>query len=305
MKNLKIIAMKNIAEILKDCPKGMELDCTMYDNVEFDYVDQNTESIYSIHCLIKTNDGYNPTVFTNTGCNNRHPNAKCVIFPKGKTTWDEFQKPFMDGNAVATFAGNQIFILKSNLNDNRGYCYVGYDSKYNKFFEAGIWHFDRLATEEEKQQLFDAIKAKGYKWNAETKTLEKLIKPKFKVGDIIQHTAYDMKYRIEEIKDDRYICIRCVLNIKFTLPIIYADTDFELVPNKFDITTLKPFDKVLVRDSNTLSWTNSFYSNYNVKDDYPFYCIDFGKFKQCIPFEGNEHLLGTTNDCDDYYKTWM
>lgn len=27
-------------------------------------------------------------------------------------------------------------------------------------------------------------------------------------------------------------------------------------------------------------------------------------FQQCIPYEGNEHLLGTTDDCDDYYKTW-
>ena len=41
------------------------------------------------------------------------------------------------------------------------------------------WSFDRLATEEEKQRLFDAIKERGYKWNAETKMLGKLIKPKF------------------------------------------------------------------------------------------------------------------------------
>lgn len=25
----------NIAELLEDCPKGMELDCIIYDNVEF------------------------------------------------------------------------------------------------------------------------------------------------------------------------------------------------------------------------------------------------------------------------------
>ena len=37
----------------------------------------------------------------------------------------------------------------------------------------------RFATEEEKQKLFKAIKDNGYKWNAETKTLEKLVKPKF------------------------------------------------------------------------------------------------------------------------------
>jgi hypothetical protein len=28
------------------------------------------------------------------------------------------------------------------------------------------------------------------------------------------------------------------------------------------------------------------------------------EYKQCIPYEGNEHLLGTTNDCDNFYKTW-
>lgn len=25
---------------------------------------------------------------------------------------------------------------------------------------------------------------------------------------------------------------------------------------------------------------------------------------QCIPYEGNEHLLGKTDDCDEFYKTW-
>ena len=29
----------NIAELLKDCPKGMELDCTMFENVTFVRVD--------------------------------------------------------------------------------------------------------------------------------------------------------------------------------------------------------------------------------------------------------------------------
>ena len=27
----------NVAELLKDCPRGMELDCTMYEDVCFDY----------------------------------------------------------------------------------------------------------------------------------------------------------------------------------------------------------------------------------------------------------------------------
>ena len=27
-------------------------------------------------------------------------------------------------------------------------------------------------------------------------------------------------------------------------------------------------------------------------------------WNMCIPYEGNEHLHNTTNDCDDYYKNW-
>ena len=30
----------NIAELLKDCPKGMELDCTMLDDVTFEGIKQ-------------------------------------------------------------------------------------------------------------------------------------------------------------------------------------------------------------------------------------------------------------------------
>lgn len=31
----------NIAELLKDCPKGMELNCVIYEDVHFDYVDES------------------------------------------------------------------------------------------------------------------------------------------------------------------------------------------------------------------------------------------------------------------------
>lgn len=40
------------------------------------------------------------------------------------------------------------------------------------------------------------------------------------------------------------------------------------------------------------------------KTKFPFICMGYNKYKQCIPYEGNEHLLDTTNDCDNFYKTW-
>nr|DAG54153.1 MAG TPA: hypothetical protein [Caudoviricetes sp.] len=60
------------------------------------------------------------------------------------------------------------------------------------------------------------------------------------------------------------------------------------------ICQFKPFDKVLVRDNENMKWNCSLFSFY--KDDclFPFSCIDT-YHNYCIPYEGNEHLLGTTN----------
>ena len=70
---------------------------------------------------------------------------------------------------------------------------------------------------------------------------------------------------------------------------------------KFDVNTLQPFDRILVRFSGNLNWQiglfgykykKLIYSNGTV------YC-------QCVPYnEETKYLLGTTNDCPDYYKWW-
>ena len=81
----------------------------------------------------------------------------------------------------------------------------------------------------------------------------------------------------------------------------YCGYEYELVPNKFDINTLVPFEsKVLMRSSNAREWVGTIYSHYNNNKFYGCgMCCD-----QCIPYEGNEHLLGTNKDCDEFYKTW-
>lgn len=233
----------NIAEILKDCPKGMELDCTMYDSVQLKAV--MIGDIYPIK--IQTPEGI--ISLTKNGCYSINPHCKCVIFPKGKTTWEGFQRPFKDGDVIVSDKGD-IHLLRTL---DSSYCAfrVNWLNKLDRFITTGV-HVVRFATEEEKQKLFDAIKAGGYKWNAETKTLEKLEK------------------------------------------------------EKFDITTLKPFDKVLVRDTNGQVWTADLFSH--VLDSIPrlpitFVCVARCP-NQCIPYESNEHLLGTTINCDHYYKTW-
>ena len=57
----------------------------------------------------------------------------------------------------------------------------------------------------------------------------------------------------------------------------------------------KPFDKVLVRYCCGSKWTTNFFSHMTGDKSLPFSCGGF-EWRYCIPYEGNEHLLGTSND---------
>lgn len=57
----------------------------------------------------------------------------------------------------------------------------------------------------------------------------------------------------------------------------------------------KPFQKVLARDSNNGKWQADFFGYYEEDSECSYTCVSAG-FRQCIPYEGNEHLLGTTNE---------
>lgn len=56
-------------------------------------------------------------------------------------------------------------------------------------------------------------------------------------------------------------------------------------------TELKPFDKVLVRNNDDDEWVCDIFSHI---DELAFYYCVGTRWEQCIPYEGNEHLLGTT-----------
>lgn len=153
----------------------MELDCTMYDNVTLDSV--SDESDYPIK--IDTKNGFS-TKLTKYGQNINIEDAKCVIFPKGKTTWEGFVPSckFKDGDIVATKNGIWIGITTGGKNNCfiPTYCVIKINDEFEAYFDKKErWSFERLATEEEKVKLFDAIKSNGYRWDSETKTLEKLI----------------------------------------------------------------------------------------------------------------------------------
>lgn len=67
---------------------------------------------------------------------------------------------------------------------------------------------------------------------------------------------------------------------------------FKLKKERFDPKTLKPFDKVLVRDDDDRSWVAIVFSHIEM-------------WEQQIPYNSDTaHLVGTTDEAPEYYKWW-
>lgn len=70
---------------------------------------------------------------------------------------------------------------------------------------------------------------------------------------------------------------------------------------KFDVNTLQPFDKVLLRTNERNIWEPDF---FGYKDGNWIMCVTTGNV-ECIPYnEETKHLVGTKEDCPEYYKWW-
>ena len=171
----------NLVEILKDCPKGTKLYSSVFGSVEFDHVDICVN--YPIVIRLKGEEGYES--LTSEGKVFVDYDGECILFPsREQRDWSKFKPTceFNDGDIVATKTGSWIGITTGGHAHSYmpTYCVLSHNREVKLYFgRKEKWRFNRLATEEERQKLFDAIKLNGYKWNAEIKPLEKLVEPKF------------------------------------------------------------------------------------------------------------------------------
>ena len=73
---------------------------------------------------------------------------------------------------------------------------------------------------------------------------------------------------------------------------------------KFDPKTLKPFDRVIVRNHNG-EWECAIFSH--IKDygsGYQYDCC-YMIYRYCIPYnDDTKHLVGTTEEAPEYYRYW-
>lgn len=309
----------NIAEILKYCPKGTKLYSPIYGDVTLDEVFNSM-----IKVIISNN--HSRGFF---GDGSYSPYGECVLFPsKDQRDWKKFRLPVKRGDIMMSSTTKRAFIASGGTINGHPEYICGINA-FDAFQIVGdhddstIWTSDFCipASEEAKEELFDEMTEAGYKWNADTLELEK-IESKFKEGDVVIDDQGNLCL-VSKIRDDGFITITAALYTNKILNVYTSNTvtrSIQLVSiaSITDRNTLysalvregyrydekqhrlvkqefKPFDKVLIRDEDNQTWRVCLFSHYRKDLSCPYVCVGCSAYKQCIPYEGNEYLLGTTD----------
>lgn len=205
----------NIAEILKDCPKGTKLYSPLFGNVTLEEVDTSItvpikviDSLNSYNCFTKTDLYYNRT------------NAECLLFPSSEMRdWTKF---FKRGDVVIKNGGGMAAVFDGWANDT----YTEFNTTINLYGDGNTGEekvcdtlLFRKATDEECKKFIEKIEGalKG-KYNPKTLQIEPVkpevpfnLKPFDKVlvrDDPNQKWTVDMfSYYNQEDNDYPYICV--------------------------------------------------------------------------------------------------
>ena len=255
-----------------------------------------------------------------------------VLVSKGRRTLHVIIEGFND-DTYTTFKGKHYLCDYSDKEDYDEEYYNDYHKEVN---ERTI-EFEKDNVNNAQTYINIIEKRLGGKLNRETLEIEKT-QPEFKDGDILYATDWISGYIYinKEPKSNIDICYCYKLSgggylhicnlvnpYDCTLPSIAIkekETRFATESEKqqlFDALAkkgkawdaekkevidlkprveLKPFDKVLVRDNKSDYWRASLFSHIDKNGNH--YCI-WANWHYCIPYEGNEHLLGTTKDVED------
>ena len=203
----------NIAEILKDCPKGTKLYSPLFGNVTLEEVDT------SITVPIKVIDSLNSyNCFTKTGLYYNRANAECLLFPSSEMRdWSKF---FKRGDILVN---GDITVLFEEWVDSSYRCFktslIIWDSinkVYTKETTYNVEYF-QLASKTQQEDFIKKIEAfYNGKYNPITLQVESIkskceFKPFDKVlvrDDPNQKWTVDMfSYYNREDNDYHYICV--------------------------------------------------------------------------------------------------
>ena len=179
--------MKDLTNIFKHMKVGTKFYSTVYGDVTFKGFEDGTYPI-----IMGTEDF--SLVFTKYGkfYSNEdgewysNEDGECVLFPsKTQRDWNVYEdeercKRFKDGDIIVDRSNGEdsvaIAILKGSFNNGEFSDYASIDYNTVLLYNDIKWHTTpkgwRLATEDEKQILFDRLLKDGKVWNAEKKCIE-------------------------------------------------------------------------------------------------------------------------------------
>jgi hypothetical protein len=262
----------------------------------------------------------------------------------------EIEKPhpeFKDGDIAFADYGNRqdVFIVSDKTDLSEGYSsFISLDLSsltlsmgYRTcFFKKDLCKL-RLATDSEKQQLFDALAKEGKRWDSEKKQIVSL-KPAFEIGKLyVFHErdedgelaiigelidknesedtlTFGNQYEIENEKfvTDQAFDLRISVNTELREA---TENEVELFNKHYAIwkkekeakeqPAFKTFDKVLVRLGKEFKWLPALFirdrgeSFTNRYNVLPLHTGKPADFTHCIPFEGHENIAFTDYDIEN------
>lgn len=320
----------NIAKILKDKPRGTKLYSSACGKCKLEEVDDKSFKISFYNSKFGFMNGGEGYLDKN---GKLYDDGECVVFPsKEMRDWRKFD--WKKGDVLVNKDGDVYIIFERFVDDT----YCSFLGKYYLWKENNdteqFYEKERLLTsdfqkagKDSAQTYIKTIEERlGGKLNLETLEIEKQLE--FKDGDIVTimprigdkliylfKAEDDEKYyghafldgNIAIVNDDSY----CQKDFCTARPStekekqqflealakkhIYWDCEHKKILDMSIKVELKPFDKVLVRDSESDNWRANLFG-YIGKDGY-YHCV-FANWVYCIPYAGNEHLLGTTKDVE-------
>lgn len=323
----------NIAEILKDKPQGTKLyDLLRNIDVELDKVHTTDVGTY-IECT-STNEVGSTLLFdySKLGTEESWLEGLRILLPsKNMRDWGKFA--WKKGDLLVNSCGFQCIFKEWASDDYTKFngCYSNSRDGYEDVLNAETAKFDKLDNNTAYGYIREIENRCGGKLNLETLEIEK---PEFKDGDIVTimpHIGDKLIYLFKAEDDEKYyghafldgnIAIvnedsYCQKDFCTARPSTdeekqqlfsalekggkFWDSDKKAIVDLKPKCELKPFDKVLCRNSMDDTWEADFFARLTRKEiDYTqsgkYLCVG-DLWMYCIPYnEETAHLLGTTDD---------
>lgn len=326
----------NIAEILKDKPQGTKLYDLLYNvDVELDTI-SNTDTETVVWCTNETDNnttchrGYSE-FGTVRGC----PDGLQILLPS-KSMRDWSKLAWKKGDVLVSNDSDSHIIFKGFSKDDyttfEGKHWISVSKKrhISRLDTQNTQNYHIEDNKEVAQTYLNTIEERfGGKLNLETLEIEKA-QPEFKDGDIVcisgmGYITYGIVKSIDySSKKLEYYVLNDMSTLKFgdwlsledkhIWPITESqqiflfealakegkawDAESKAIVDLKPKVELKPFDKVLVRDQKTYHWEVDLFGFKTEGPNIVYHCVG-GFWKFCIPYIGNESLVGTTKDVED------